>query len=168
MEPTLRCPRCGNTHTGNCSHEILYFNFYPDQDGPAPKQVFLVGEWYRWQNHEPMDMNIDENGKIFFSTSSNVPLGRFQYKFIVDGKWMHCKDSPIVSDGMGSFNNYVEVLGCWSQVLPKKALVEYTPSQDIKITSSLAIKDLCIMGSWDNWQSMAKMELAYNSLKDCE
>ena len=38
-----------------------------------------------------------------------------------------------------------------NQVLPKKALVEYIPRQDIKITSSIALKDLKIVGSWDNW-----------------
>ncbi len=38
-----------------------------------------------------------------------------------------------------------------NQVLPKKALVEYIPRQDIKLTSSLALRDLKIVGSWDNW-----------------
>jgi hypothetical protein len=38
-----------------------------------------------------------------------------------------------------------------NQVLPKKALVEYIPRQDIKLTSSIALKDLKIVGSCDNW-----------------
>jgi hypothetical protein len=38
-----------------------------------------------------------------------------------------------------------------NQVLPKKALVEYIPRQDIKLTSSIALKDLKIVGSWDSW-----------------
>jgi hypothetical protein len=38
-----------------------------------------------------------------------------------------------------------------NQVLPKKALVEYIPRQDIKLTSSIALKELKIVGSWDNW-----------------
>ena len=55
-----------------------------------------------------------------------------------------------------------------NQVLTKKALVEYTPRQDIKISSSLAMPDLKIVGSWDNWQSELTMELGYNNLKGCE
>lgn len=38
-----------------------------------------------------------------------------------------------------------------NQVLTKKALVEYIPRQDTKLTSSLALRDLKIVGSWDNW-----------------
>lgn len=55
-----------------------------------------------------------------------------------------------------------------NQVLPKKALVEYIPRQDIKLTSSLALRDLKIVGSWDNWAGQIPMELAYNNLKGCE
>ena len=55
-----------------------------------------------------------------------------------------------------------------TEVLPKKAMVEYIPRQDIKITSSIAARDLFILGSWDNWKTLIKMELSYNSLKGCE
>jgi hypothetical protein len=53
-------------------------------------------------------------------------------------------------------------------VLPKKALVEYVPKQDIKLSSSLTMKDLKIVGSWDNWTREIPMELTYNNLKGCE
>lgn len=53
-------------------------------------------------------------------------------------------------------------------MLPKKALMEYIPRQDIKITSSIAARDLRIVGSWDGWKTEQRMELAYNNLKGCE
>lgn len=30
------------------------------------------------------------------------------------------------------------------------------------------MKDLLIVGSWDNWVGETKMELTYNNLKGCE
>lgn len=98
-----------------------------------------------------MDSKVDDKGDVYFEVGSNIPMGRFQYKFIVDGKWTYCKQAPKVPDPYGSFNNFVEVFSIFTQVLPKKALVEYTPRQDIKLTSSLIMKDLKIVGSWDNW-----------------
>jgi hypothetical protein len=38
---------------------------------------------------------------------SHVPTGRFEYKFMVDGKWVYCKELPTVPDPFGSFNNFV-------------------------------------------------------------
>lgn len=46
--------------------------------------------------------------------------------------------------------------------------MEYIPRQDIKITSSIAARDLRIVGSWDGWKTEQRMELAYNNLKGCE
>lgn len=70
-----------------------------------------------------MDKKTDNKGLIFFIIGSNVPVGKFQYKFLVDGKWTYCSLAPKVSDPYGSFNNFVEVFKIFRQVLPKKALV---------------------------------------------
>lgn len=56
-----------------------------------------------------MDKKIDFQGNICFVIGSNVPIGKFQYKFIVDGKWTYFKNAPVVPDPYGSFNNFIEV-----------------------------------------------------------
>lgn len=54
-----------------------------------------------------MDKKIDMKGHISFSIGSNVPVGKFEYKFLVDGKWTYCKQAPTVCDPFGSFNNVI-------------------------------------------------------------
>jgi hypothetical protein len=40
-----------------------------------------------------MYSKTDDNGNVYFEVGSDVPMGRFQYKFIVDGKWTYCKEA---------------------------------------------------------------------------
>ena len=36
-----------------------------------------------------MDKKVDMMGNVCFSVGSNVPIGIFQYKFLVDGRWTY-------------------------------------------------------------------------------
>ena len=40
----------------------------------------------------------------------DLPVGRFPYKFLFDGRWTWSADHPLMKDG-DNFNNFVEVSG---------------------------------------------------------
>lgn len=69
-----------------------------------------------------MDKEIDSSGKVYFTIGSNVPTGRFEYKFVVDGNWVYdsSEGALIVDDKHGSFNNYIEVLIAQHRSYPRK------------------------------------------------
>ena len=46
---------------------------------------------------------IINNNKLIFC------IGIHQYKFVVDGKWVHAQDQPISTDIKGNVNNFVDV-----------------------------------------------------------
>lgn len=39
MDKSEICSICGNHHSGDCSYEITYFYWHPEQDEPIPKNV---------------------------------------------------------------------------------------------------------------------------------
>ena len=41
--------------------------------------------------------------------SLSLPVGAYQYKFIVDGRWEYDPLEPVVENGFNSFNNIIEV-----------------------------------------------------------
>ena len=89
-----------------------------------------------------------------------LPVGKYQYKYLVDGAWTYDPTQPCVPDSFGSWNNIVEIY-------PKKTFKNYTGKKDIKITSVISVEGLRIVGSWDNWVSETPMRKVYNSLKGC-
>lgn len=68
-------------------------------------EVLLTGDFLQWDAKVPLEKG--SNGS--FTVKKKLPVGKFAYKFIVDGEWMHSVDSPMVPDGSGGFNNEVIV-----------------------------------------------------------
>ena len=71
----------------------------PDENGNAyfflegfqhANQVILAGE-FNWWNEEALSMQKVEEG---WEIRLNLDPGRYEYKFIVDGEWMHDPNNP--------------------------------------------------------------------------
>lgn len=80
------------------------FHFY-DADA---KRVYLVGDFNNWSpSADPMkDENGDGNWKLFYP----LPPGVYQYKFVVDGKWISDARNPLSEpDGFGKRNSVVKI-----------------------------------------------------------
>jgi 1,4-alpha-glucan branching enzyme len=78
---------------------------YVDADA---KKVFLVGDFNNWTpNSDPMkDLNGDGHWSLFY------PLrpGTYQYKFLVDGRWIPDPRNPDSEpDGFDSINSVVKI-----------------------------------------------------------
>ncbi|MEX2213221.1 MAG: glycogen-binding domain-containing protein [Phycisphaeraceae bacterium] len=84
---------------------------------PAARAVFVAGTFNQW-SATATPMARTHNGG--WSATLTLPPGRYEYKFVVDGRW--CCDPAVnedavrqkppvdwVGNGMGSFNRVVEV-----------------------------------------------------------
>jgi len=65
--------------------------------------VSLSSTFNHW-NPQP----LVKQGNYFFGVF-DIPDGVYQYKYVVDGRWVYDIGQPHVDDGSGNWNNYVEV-----------------------------------------------------------
>lgn len=68
------------------------------------RSVYITGGFNNWK--EKIPLNLSEKD---FTLIQYLPVGTYQYKFIVDGKWVHAPDQPIQTDLKGNINNFLEV-----------------------------------------------------------
>ena len=75
---------------------------------PAAKQVLVCGEFNGWKpGAAPMTRQADGT----WETSLTLRPGRYQYKFVVDGNWIHDLNAKInVPNEHHSLNSVIEVL----------------------------------------------------------
>ncbi len=70
-------------------------------EDPGAKHVFVAGSFNGWSK-TPM---MEEDG--VWKTVIEIPPGRYEYKFVVDNKWIPDPDNPVKS---GPFDNSVFIL----------------------------------------------------------
>jgi serine/threonine protein kinase len=74
---------------------------------PTASKVFLAGEFNNWsETATPMEKKPDGEWVVV------VPLktGKYQYKFLIDGKWTEDQENPErVPDSYGGFNSVIDV-----------------------------------------------------------
>ena len=77
-------------------------------NSPGAESVYLCGDFNEWfPGGLPMIRRMD--GRLW-EKRLLLPPGRYEYKFIVDGVWMHNPDAgENVRNAFGSLNSVVEV-----------------------------------------------------------
>ncbi|CAH1262991.1 PRKAB2 [Branchiostoma lanceolatum] len=68
------------------------------------KTVAMAGSFNEWSSKIPLNKSHND-----FVTFIDLPQGRHEYKFYVDGQWVHNPDLPSVDNQLGTLNNVVEV-----------------------------------------------------------
>lgn len=72
---------------------------------PGASTVMLYGGFNGWsQGHL-----LQKNGNGLWRYSMKLGRGRYEYKFLVDGKWRYNTALPTIADGFGDKNNLVIV-----------------------------------------------------------
>ena len=71
----------------------------------SPSFVSISGSFNNWSSQ----WALERNSAGEFLTSLQLPSGRHVLKFVVDGVWRHSPDLEYASDGLGGFNNYIDV-----------------------------------------------------------
>merc|ERR1719228_821417 len=84
----------------------------------ADQSVQVAGTWNKWT---PTDLQfIDDCWSGFIS----LPPGTYQYKYIVDGVWLHDPSKRWVNDGQGNINNVITVESKLTLFLRQKRIAE--------------------------------------------
>ena len=73
------------------------------------KEVILLGDFNNWNaKKHPMK----SNGNGMWNKSVVIPLGRYEYKFLVDGQWEEDpQNDQTCLNGFGTYNNVFNLTG---------------------------------------------------------
>ncbi|GFR14285.1 5'-AMP-activated protein kinase subunit beta-1 [Trichonephila clavata] len=88
--------------TSTASSECTQFPTVFKWEGGG-KKVLISGTFSDWK---PIPM-VESHGD--FALILNVPEGEHQYKFLVDGQWIHSSSQPTADNDMGTKNNVLTV-----------------------------------------------------------
>lgn len=96
---------------GSCSTPSIQFtetNEYPVvfkwKGGSQTKAVYVSGSWDGWKRKIPLVKSTSD-----FSTIIDLPQGKHEYKYLVDGKWMVDESVPKTENKLGSQNNVIAI-----------------------------------------------------------
>ena len=72
------------------------------------QNVYICGDFNNWQ---PASLRMIGNSDAgLWEKRLTLPPGRYEYKFFVDGNWIHDPDAPLsVPNRFGTLNSVVEV-----------------------------------------------------------
>ena len=84
----------------------------------AEKSVQVAGTWNNWATED-----LQFNGDCWSGFISLLP-GTFQYKYIVDGVWLHDPSQRWADDGQGNINNVITVESKLVMFLRQKKIAE--------------------------------------------
>jgi RNA polymerase-binding transcription factor DksA len=74
---------------------------------PAAQEVFVAGSFNNWN---PGATPLLNSGRGHWAKDLPLPAGRYEYQFIVDGRWMHDRASrEQVENPFGGINSVIEV-----------------------------------------------------------
>ena len=80
---------------------------------PGCRSASIVGSWNDWgQRYDLARMGEGEIAAGDFVGLLALPPGRYEFKFIIDGKWRTSDGWPVVADSRGILNNILEVRAC--------------------------------------------------------
>ncbi|KAK1164009.1 5'-AMP-activated protein kinase subunit beta-2-like [Acipenser oxyrinchus oxyrinchus] len=115
-------PNIFNTHILELkpSAEKEFMHFIPDSEEPVKppqqarptvirwagggKEVYIAGSFNSWATKIPLNKSHND-----FVAILDLPEGEHQYKFFVDGQWVHDTSEPVVTSQMGTINNLIQV-----------------------------------------------------------
>jgi len=99
---------------------------------PNAKQVILSGEFNGWNEHA-LKMNKVENG---WRLDLELPVGRYEYKFIADGEWLHDPANPeTVRNAPGTLNSVLRL----------------TKTVVFELSGYLDANQVILAGSFNDW-----------------
>jgi chromosome partitioning protein len=74
---------------------------------PEAKDVYLVGEFNKWQLNESARM-MQNNGT--WSSKINLNSGKYRYRFVIDGNWIEDSNNPFKEvNPYGSVDSLIEI-----------------------------------------------------------
>uniref|UniRef100_A0A8C9X9M4 Protein kinase AMP-activated non-catalytic subunit beta 2 n=1 Tax=Sander lucioperca TaxID=283035 RepID=A0A8C9X9M4_SANLU len=68
------------------------------------KEVYIAGSFNNWSTKIPLNKSHND-----FVAILDLPEGEHQYKFFVDGQWVHDPSEAVVTSQLGTINNLIQV-----------------------------------------------------------
>ncbi|KAK5859881.1 hypothetical protein PBY51_021400 [Eleginops maclovinus] len=68
------------------------------------KEVYIAGSFNNWSTKIPLNKSHND-----FVAILDLPEGEHQYKFFVDGQWVHDPSETVVTSQLGTINNLIQV-----------------------------------------------------------
>ncbi|GMH10440.1 hypothetical protein Nepgr_012281 [Nepenthes gracilis] len=99
------------------------------------RRVFLSGSFTGWSEH--ILMSPTEGSSTVFQVICNLTPGSHQYKFIVDGEWLHDEHQPSVSGSCGVVNTIFLSRG--SGVVPVMFTPETSDGSNMEVDDTTII-----------------------------
>ncbi len=113
----------------------------------------VKGEFNNWQEREFGKCVLE--GLTVECVSLNLKPGKYQYKLVADGKEIDDPNNPIkISNGMGGFNNVLEVKGPNKDQLPKITTDSFTQTEIIISSENTD----GVYAYWNNFRIEVKKE----------
>lgn len=103
----VKIPKKSPGDASQVSMQYAQTNEYPvviKWSGTNAKNIYLSGSWNGWKTKLPLVKSHDD-----FTTIINLPEGRHEFKFNVDGKWVCDNNLPKTDNGLGSDNNVIVI-----------------------------------------------------------
>ena len=72
---------------------------------PAAREVLLIGSFSAWQGRHALRRAADGSWAVVL----DVQPGRYEYFYLVDGRWTLNPQAPNLPDGLGGRNNVLTV-----------------------------------------------------------
>uniref|UniRef100_A0A7S0XJ04 AMP-activated protein kinase glycogen-binding domain-containing protein n=1 Tax=Erythrolobus madagascarensis TaxID=708628 RepID=A0A7S0XJ04_9RHOD len=114
-------------------------------DKTPAKEVKLTGSFDGWKTQRKMEKVTNDEGKVRFEMSLPLPIGLYEYKFIVDGEWFFDVSMPVSGFG-GAVNNQMALGSAAHEFVWDK-----TDAKDVKL-----------IGSFDKWNTKHPMRKVGN------
>jgi hypothetical protein len=95
------------------------------------KKVILAGSFNNWSTSELLMLKTDKGWELPY----NLGAGNYEYKFIVDGRWITDPANPVTS-GTGDFKN---------------SCVSFKPNHTFSLSGFPVAKSVIVTGSFNNW-----------------
>lgn len=74
---------------------------------PAAREVYVAGAFDPyWQKRHALTKTA--GGR--WTLALDLPPGRYEFQFMVDGQWRHDESLPMIPDAFGGYNNVLIVL----------------------------------------------------------
>ncbi|MBN2746786.1 MAG: glycogen-binding domain-containing protein [Bacteroidales bacterium] len=117
--------------TGNSVFAIGEPYYFVLKGYSAAKNVFLAGSFNNWKGDE-LSMLKTDSGWV---TPYYFAPGNYEYKYVVDGKWMPDPNNPL-QNGSGDFIN---------------SFFTFKPNYTFVLESYTNAKSVIVTGSFNNW-----------------
>lgn len=126
--PNFRPDRRNNLNSFLGIGDTLMFTLKGFTDA---RNVVLSGTFNNW-NRDELLMEKKAEGWVF---PYILGPGNYEYKFIVDGRWITDPDNPVTT-GEGDFAN---------------SFLSFMPNHSFRLTGKQEAKDVRVSGSFNNW-----------------